>query len=342
MRSFAIALMLAAILAGQLALGGHEHSLLLVAPAQVLLGVVAASLLLGELTWLTVIGGAASPLALTWLQGWSPAVAVAAQCGCWLAPRLWLADSRHKLLSLTVVSMGAAALAGLVVARFVWAQPLYHFTACVFAGGSLALATVVIPTDTLVAASLDAAARLLSGKAADALTAAASAHRQSRQLPDRTERTAAQWHALLRLADQRLAMQSASGAEPKARRAQLDDEIVALAESLVHPPAPVVAGSTATPRAGAPSPEVSPGAGATEPRLATAAGAADGPASTSTPSDASPESPPASEQAAPDVESSQTVAPPAVDEPTAAQSPPRPAPPAPADATSTTDPAPQP
>ena len=263
MKSSAIALMLAAILAGQLALGGRDYPVLLLAPAQVLLGVVAASLLLGELTWLTVIGGAASPLALAWLHGWSTSVGVAALCGCWLAPRLWLARSHQQLMRLAVVSMGAATLAGLVVARFIWAQPLYHFTACVFAGGSLALAAVIIPTDTLVASSLDAAACLLSGKTADALAAAANAHRQGQHLPSRTEGSAAQWRALLRLVDQRLALRSASIPEAETRRTELDEQIVSRAKHLASSPGPTASSTAAGPGSGPVAPEHSPSPGVT-------------------------------------------------------------------------------
>ena len=234
MKSVALSLLLAAILAGQLALAGVDSPLLLLAPAAVVLGVVASAGLLGELTWLSVVAGALSPVALTWFGPSSATLAVGAMCALWVLPRLGLARDRAELWRMASVSAIAVALAGLVTAHYLGASPLYHFTACVFGGATLALATVMVPADTVMASSLRAAAVLLDGDLADTLTRAADAHRKSRGMPSPPGTKESDWRDLLRLVEQRLALRNETARDDADReRAELDQKILAAARPLL-------------------------------------------------------------------------------------------------------------
>jgi hypothetical protein len=232
MKSVALGLVLAGILAGQIALCGHERMKLLLAPAAVVLSVAAASSLLGELTWLSVVAGAVSPLALAWLSPYSPALALAVMCALWLSPRLWLARSPQQLAGIGAVSVAAAAVAGVVAARFAAAVALYYFAACVFGGSVLALAAVVLRVNTVVSSSLQSAARLLDGAVRDALLTAAEGHRRGFDAAGRRQNKQSQWQSLLRLVDQRLALRDASQPGSHGAHAELDQKILAQVRGL--------------------------------------------------------------------------------------------------------------
>ena len=246
MKSVALSLLLAAILAGQLALAGVDSPLLLLAPAAVVLGVVASAGLLGELTWLSVVAGALSPVALTWFGPSSATLAVGAMCALWVLPRLGLARDRAELWRMASVSAIAVALAGLVTAHYLGASPLYHFTACVFGGATLALATVMVPADTVMASSLRAAATLLDGDLADTLTRAADAHRKSRGMPSPPGTKESDWRGLLKLIEQRLALRNETARDDADReRADLDQQILSAAKPLLGSRPPEPEGDTA-------------------------------------------------------------------------------------------------
>ncbi len=234
MKSVALSLLLAAILAGQVALSSVHSPLLLLAPGAVVLGIVASAGLLGELTWLSVVAGALSPVALTWLGGTSTTLAVGAMCALWTLPRLGLARSSTELWRMGVVSAIAVALAGLVTAHYVGAGPLYHFTACVFGGATLALGTVLVPADTVMASSLRAAAALLDGTVAETLTRAADIHRKSRGMPSPPGTKEGDWRALLRLVEQRLALRNETPRDDAEReQSELDQKILSVARPLL-------------------------------------------------------------------------------------------------------------
>jgi hypothetical protein len=241
MKSVALSLLLAAILAGQLALAGFDSPLLLLAPAAVVLGIVASAGLLGELTWLSVVAGALSPVALTWLGPVSTTLAIAGLCALWVVPRLGLARDRAELWRMASVSAVAVVLAGLVTAHYLGAGPLYHFTACVFGGATLALATVMVPADTVMASSLRAAAALLDGDLADTLARAADVHRKSRGMPCPPGTKENDWRDLLRLVEQRLSLRNETARDDADReRAELDQKILSAARPLLgtRPAAP--------------------------------------------------------------------------------------------------------
>jgi hypothetical protein len=228
MRSLALAIVLAVVLAAEIALAGRAGPVLLLAPGAVLFGVLAASCLLGDLTWLSVIAGAASPLVLSALAGESPWLALSGMTALWLAPRLWLGRDHKESLAIAATSLLAAGLAGWITSSFVAAVPLYHLTACVFGGATLALSTVIVPGDTLLACTLEAAARRLDGPVAAALREAAELHRSQRGSGGQSQ----PWRDLERLVEARLARKSGDPTK-------LDASVVAAVRSLVPivPPA---------------------------------------------------------------------------------------------------------
>ena len=140
--SFALSLSLFALLA----LDVHTGLGPAVAPVAVGVGVVAASALHGDVTWLTVSFGALSPLALSLVarRGRIDAV-VALATLLWAAPRFALAagtPAQRSLALAAAAAVGASVVAGLVVAAYGDADVATRFGACVFAGAALALASL--------------------------------------------------------------------------------------------------------------------------------------------------------------------------------------------------------
>jgi hypothetical protein len=232
MKNIALALLLAAVIAAQIALGGLDAPLVVVAPAAVLFGVTAASVLQGDVSWLSIVCGAVSPLALAWLAPLSPSLGMVVMVGLWLCPRLWLAGSRRDLALAAAVSALAAVVSGQVAGHFAAALPLYYFTACVFSGATLALAAVLVRTDTVVAHALETAARALEGPPADALRRAAELHRHGVTLGGRGRVRDQRWRRLVRLADRRVSLRRLSGGDTERARSQTDREILDLVETI--------------------------------------------------------------------------------------------------------------
>lgn len=141
--SFALSLSLFALLALDVHTGLGPA---VAAPVAVGVGVVAASALHGDVTWLTVSFGALSPLALSLVarRGRLDAgVALAALL--WAAPRFVLAAGTTAQRGLALpgaAALAASVVAGLVVAAYVDADVTTRLGATVFAGAALALASL--------------------------------------------------------------------------------------------------------------------------------------------------------------------------------------------------------
>jgi hypothetical protein len=194
----------------------------------VALGVAVTALAYGQFAFVAITFGALSPLALALLEKRSLVLAMAVLSFAWLMPRFVLAD-RRKLPLLVTASIGAAVVTGFVAASYADAGWASEAAACVFAGSCLSLVGLV-PTETGVAWALRSAAAVIDSPARAALERAARAHASR----DRGASKARSWRALVRLADQRAAVQHASDRDEGTRK-DLDDRIVALAEELAPP-----------------------------------------------------------------------------------------------------------
>lgn len=225
MKSLGVAMVLSAAVMALLALEGAGLSPLLSAPIAVLIGVVAASVAAGGLTWLTIAFGAASPLLLGWVGPQYPTLSLIAMTALWLAPRAWLTRSQRDLVVLAATGLTGAVVAGLVAYHFAGASFAQHLAACVFAGAALAVSTVVVKVDTPTAHALQTAAEALEGPVAEALRRAAEAHRNNRPLSDKDTPTST-WRKLVHDADARVALRGLDGEDPDRRRAELDEAIL--------------------------------------------------------------------------------------------------------------------
>lgn len=141
--SFALSLSLFALLALDVHTGLGPA---VAAPVAVGVGVVAASAIHGDVTWLTVAFGALSPLSLSLVARRGRLdVAVALATLLWAAPGFALAAGTAAPRSLALpatASLGASIVAGLVVAAYGDADVATRLGACVFAGAALALASL--------------------------------------------------------------------------------------------------------------------------------------------------------------------------------------------------------
>ncbi|MET0593728.1 MAG: hypothetical protein ABW133_13575 [Polyangiaceae bacterium] len=198
----------------------------------VALGVGVASLAYGEATFAAVAVGAVSPLALAALEPTSLAVAATAMCALWIAPRFVLAESRRKLATLALASLFAATIAGVVLAGYVTAPIAAHAASCVFAGSCLSLVGIVVPLPSPHAYTLRSSAAIIGGPSRETLLAAADAFESSRWHP-RGAGEGAKWRKLVRLSDQRAALERASGPRAEDLRRELDAQIAASSEELL-------------------------------------------------------------------------------------------------------------
>jgi hypothetical protein len=230
----------------------------------VLLGIGVATLVYGDLTFVTVSLGAISPLALAALERTSLAVATMTMCALWLLPRFVLADTLRRFITLASVSIAAACVAGSIFAAYLDAPLPAHAASCVFAGSCLALVGILVSLPTPTSHALGVAAATIAGPSHDALTRAAAAHERSRWQP-RTRQVRRQWDALLRLSDERAAREQREGAE---QRREIDQRI----EAAVRELAPSTGETVTSPRDGAPEgATTAPSEGATAPVSATPA-----------------------------------------------------------------------
>jgi hypothetical protein len=242
-RSIVVALGAAACLFAFAALGELPGGAVARAMVSVLLGIGVAALIYGDRTFVTVSLGAISPLALAALERTSLAVATTTMCTLWLLPRFVLADTRRRFITVASISTAAACVAGAIFAAYVDAPLPAHAASCVFAGSCLALVGILVPLPTPTSHALGIAAATIAGPSHDALTRAAAAHESSRWQP-RTRQTRRQWGALLRLSDERAALERAGGAE---QRRELDQRIDAAVREL----APSITEPVTSPRDGA-------------------------------------------------------------------------------------------
>jgi hypothetical protein len=195
------------------------------AGAAVAIGIVVTALAYGQATFLSIGIGALSPLAFSLLERHSLGLAAMALCSTWMLPRLVLAPSRPVFALLAALSIAASAVAGFVFAAYVDAGWAAELASCLFAGSCLSLVGLV-PVDTGVAFALRTAAAAIDSPAREALERAARIHRQSHARLSRS-----QWRALVRLGDERAALQQ-SHAENESARKDLDERIATLAAEL--------------------------------------------------------------------------------------------------------------
>jgi hypothetical protein len=232
LRSILVALGAAAALFAFAAIAEIPGGAVARAIAGVALGVGVTALFNGEPTFLAVALGAFSPLAFAAIEPLAHGAAATALCLLWLAPRFVLADTRRKLVASMAASVVAAGIAGSIFAAYADAPLAAHAASCVFAGSCLSLVGVVVQLPTTKAHALAAAAAVIDAPLRDVLLRAAEAHDGSRWQP-RSSAARRNWRALVRLSDQRAAIQRATGIEATAQRRDLDDRIEGIARDLL-------------------------------------------------------------------------------------------------------------
>lgn len=232
MRSFTAALVLSAALVALVALGQLYVSPIWTAPATVLLGVLAASLVTGGLTWLSVVSGALGALAFGWLATISPSAAFVVLCASWLAPRAVLTRTQRDLVVFAAAAVPGAIVAGLVASYFAAAPFAQHLAACIFAGAALAISNVVVRVDAPLAHGLRTAGRALGGEVGPLLENAADAYGANAEASADRRLPRGKFKDLLRDADTRVALRGATGEEAERKRAELDARIRDQAEAL--------------------------------------------------------------------------------------------------------------
>jgi hypothetical protein len=257
LRSLVVALGAAVVLFAFSALGEAPGGAAVRAALSVALGVSAASLVYGEATFAAVAVGAVSPLAFRALEPMSLAGAAAVLALLWLAPRFVLAETPKKLTVLAVVSLAAAAIAGIILAAYVAAPLASHAASCVFAGSCLSLVGIVVPLPSPETHALRASAAIVDGLSKGALLAAADAFESSRW-HGRAAGEARKWRKLVRLSDRRAALERVSGPRAADLRAELDAQIATAAGELLPTPVAMASRSdVSTPIATAPANAVS-------------------------------------------------------------------------------------
>lgn len=230
MKALALAFVLAMLLVMLLALPALELPILLVAPVSVALGVAAAVMAQGAVSWLAICFGAASPLALAWIEGYSLPVAIGVMGMFWLAPRLWLARAERDLALLGTMSAAVSALAGWIAARYAPDLPLYHVAACVFAGAALAMTTVIVQVDTPRSHALRVAAREMDPAMRELVENAANLDRYRQEpatsnTPDSAAAGRAALRQLLDLADRLVSLRKRDDDQARRERAEVEDAI---------------------------------------------------------------------------------------------------------------------
>jgi hypothetical protein len=244
LRSIFIALALATSLFAWSWLGEVPVGALARAGGGVTIGVLTATIVFGDVTWITVAAGALSPLAFTALEPHSLGIAAAVMCLLWLAPRFVLAETRRTLAILVVASATACLIGGFVFAGNIDGQFYARIASCVFAGSCLSLVGILVPVDTTVGWALKTAALVLPAPMREALERAARVHRQASSLPStRTKRDA--WRSLAQLADRRAALQRMEGPDADEAKRDLDERIAAQMSEL----APVEGANVPAPEA---------------------------------------------------------------------------------------------
>ena len=240
MRSFAIALVLAALLVVELAWMGSRLPVLAAAPLLVAFGVVGPLIVQRGFSWLGVACGGLSSLLLGALFVSSPHLALFGCCLLWLAPRAWLARSARDLAFASAAALAASVVAAWVVNRYLGETPLLHIASCVFAGAALAMAAMVGKTDVPLVHALRVAAQASTENVRGVLEEAARlAQRQvdASAISNRSRTSLAPARRLARLADQWLALRGFDDQESNAQREKLVERMNR-ALSQLGPPAP--------------------------------------------------------------------------------------------------------
>jgi hypothetical protein len=241
LRSIAVALGVAACLFAFAALGELPGGAIARAMVSVFLGIGVTALIYGDGTFLTVSLGAVSPLALTALERTSVAAATTAMCALWLLPRLALTGTRRRFIVLASISAAAACVAGAIFAAYLDAPLPARAASCVFAGSCLALVGILIPLPTTTSHALGVAAVAIAGPSREALIRAAAAHESFRWQPQ-ARQARRRWADLVRLSDERAALERAVGSGATERRIDVDQRIDTAVAELAPWPA-----ETATP-----------------------------------------------------------------------------------------------
>jgi hypothetical protein len=230
-RSILVALGAAACLLAFALLGEQPGGPIARALVGVVLGVGVAALIYGEATFVAVTLGAISPLVYASLERTSLAVASAAMCLLWLMPRFVLATTPRRLAVLVAASAIAAGIAGSIFAAYVEAPWAAHAASCVFAGSCLALVAVLVPVPSTTAFALRTAAAAVDGPIRDVVLGAAETYESSRWQP-RPRSARRKWRELVRLLDQRAAIERARGGNAEEQRRELDRRIEAATREL--------------------------------------------------------------------------------------------------------------
>jgi len=232
LRSIAVALGGAVCLFAFAALGEWPGGAVIRALTGVALGACVTALVYGQVTFLAVALGAVSPLVFAAIDPISRAAAATAMCLLWLAPRFVLTESRRKLVTLAAVSLMAAAIAGAIWATYQDAPFAAHAASCVFAGSCLSLVGVVVQVPTTTAHALRTAAAAIDAPIGEVLMRSAQAHDGSRWQPQ-TSGSRCKWRAMLRLSDERAALERAMAAQVAERRREVDERIEGIARELL-------------------------------------------------------------------------------------------------------------
>jgi len=235
LRSILVALGAAACLLAFAALGEQPGGPIARALVGVVMGVGVTSLIYGEATFVAVTLGAISPLVFVSAERPALAVAAAAMCLLWLAPRFVLAETPRRLAVLVGVSATAAAIAGWIFAAYLEAPWAAHAASCIFAGSCLSLVGVLVPVPSTTAFALRTAAAAVDGPIRDVVLRAAETYESSRWQP-RARSVRQKWRALVRLSDQRASLERARGGNAEEQRRDVDRRIEAAAGELTSEP----------------------------------------------------------------------------------------------------------
>lgn len=301
MRSFAIALVLAALLVVQLAAMAAPLPVLVSAPLLVALGISAPLVVQRGFSWIGVTCGAASALVLGAAFSSHPSLAVFGATLLWLAPRAWTTRSARDLGIASAAGGAAAGVAAWVVPAYADAPATLHVASCVFAGAGLAMAALAGRADEPLLHSLRVAAAAseppVRGRLEEAISIVtrrfdAEASEADRRIPLAPARR------LAKLADDWIALRGLDDGASKAQRARIEERIHrAVLELSPSSPAPATASATAPAAAPPTAPASAPApATATQPASDTAESPPDAAASCA--EAAPPDAPPASTTAA--------------------------------------------
>lgn len=260
MRSFAIALVLAALLVLELAWLGSHLPVLASAPLLVAFGVIGPLIIQRGFSWLGVACGGLSSLLLGALFASWPFLALFACCLLWLAPRAWLARTGRDLAFASTAAVVASAIAGWVVIRYFGEPPLLHIASCVFAGAAIAMAAMAGKADVPLVHALKVAAQAAGDDKVRTLLDAGAKHTARRvdasPLPNSRARSSlAPARRLSRLADRWLSLRGFDDAEAAEQRSKLVARMTRALAELEPPPAATAEKAASAEPSASPAPD---------------------------------------------------------------------------------------